>query len=240
MSRYTLRLSDVCEILYKENDSVLNLNFEDLDLPELNNIFDSATPDEIIAKVRPKIFDFSYPLPNNSEDKKVELETKILKHFYTREIGFDSWGRFKLALNERLNLIMPYFNEIYKSVEFMNDNPLVNNEIRETKNTTNENSNVGSTTVNSNTTAREVTQDTPTSKLGNEDYASKIVENESHANDNTSNTGSSNGKEDMTRVLTGLSNYSKQDMIRRYRENIINVEEAIINELYDLFLLIYN
>ena len=44
----------------------------------------------------------------------------------------------------------------------------------------------------------------------------------------------------MKRTITGLSNYSKQEMIARYRENIINVDEAIVTELYDLFLLIYD
>ena len=114
MSRYTLRLCDVCEVLYNEKDYYLNNTFENMVLPDLENPFNAPDIDTIISKVRTKIFDFDYPKPNNSDETKKALETKIIKHYYMREIGFGSWGRFKLALNEKLNLIMPYFNDLYK------------------------------------------------------------------------------------------------------------------------------
>lgn len=244
MSRYTLRLSDVCEMYYagreKELQNSALSELFDGGLTPLENIFEVPTPDEIIEYVRPKIFDFTYPLPNNSNDKKIELETKILKHYYTREIGFDSWGLFKLKLNERLNLIMPYFNDLYKTIDLMNENPLVNNEITEVKDTTGSNVNSGNATSTSSSKTKEVFQNTPSSSIGDVDYATTITNNDSNTTDNSENSGQSDSTENMKRTITGLSNYSKQDMISRYRENIINVEEAIINELYDLFLLIYN
>ena len=240
MSRYTLRLSDVCEILYNEKDHYLNVPYEDIVLPDLPNPFNEPDIDTILEKVRPKIFDFTYPLPNNSEEKKKELEIKILKHYYTREIGFDSWGRFKLALNEKLNLIMPYFNDLYKSIELQGDNPLSNNEIKEVKKTTNTSNSSGTNSVTNNSNAKSIFEDTPTSKLGNTDYATNITSNNVDTTSNGTSTGEASGNENMERTITGLSNYSKQDMIARYRENIINVDEAIVNELYDIFLLIYN
>lgn len=240
MSRYTLRLSDVCEILYNEKDYYLNVPYEDMVLPDLPNPFNTPDIDTILEKVRPKIFDFTYPLPNGSEEKKKELEIKILKHYYTREIGFDSWGRFKLALNEKLNLIMPYFNDLYKSIELQGDNPLSNNEIKEVKKTTNTSNSSGTNNVTNNSNGKSVFEDTPTSKLGNTDYATTITSNNVDTTSNGTSTGEASGSEAMERTITGLSNYSKQDMIARYRENIINVDEAIVNELYDIFLLIYN
>lgn len=240
MSKYSLRLCDVCEMLYNEKDYYLNVAFKDMALPDLTNPFDTPDVDTIISKVRTKIFNFNYPLPNNSEDKKVELETKIIKHYYMREIGFDSWGRFKLALNEKLNIIMPYFNDLYKSIEFQGDNPLVNNEIVETKNSKSTNENTGSATSNDNTSSKQVFEDTPTSELGNTDYATNITKNTLESNNESTNQGSSKGTDEMKRTIQGLSNYSKQEMIARYRENIINVDEAIVNELYDLFLLLYD
>lgn len=244
MSRYTLRLSDVCEMYYAGREKELNnsslTELLDNGLTPLENIFEVPTPDEIIEYARPKIFDFDYPLPNNNVDKKKELETKILKHYYTRELGADSWGVFKLRLNERLNLIMPYFNDLYKTIDLMNDNPLINNEITETKNTKNSNTNSGQVSANSTSNAKEVFQNTPSSQIGDVDYATTITTNENSTTDTSENSGTSSGNEDMIRTIRGLSNYSKQDMISRYRENIINVEEAIINELYDLFLLIYS
>lgn len=237
MSRYTLRLKDVCEYLYnnKTNDKLI-----DTDIPDIKNIFDVPDIDTIIKDVRTKIFDFSYPLPNNSEETKIGLETKIIKHYYMREIGFDSWGRFKLALNERLNLIIPYFNELYKSVEMNNDNPLSNNDYKETKVTNFNRNNSGNSTTTDNGSNKRVFEDTPTSQLGNTDYATNITTDTMNTTSNFENEGKSNGNEEMNRIITGLSGYSKQEMIARYRQNIINVDEAIINELYDLFLLIYN
>lgn len=245
MGKYTLRLEEVCNYLYNNQESVLNnTNFNNTwgggFNTELPNPFENETDvDTIISSVRTKIFDFDYPLPNDDEETKTNLETKIIKHYYMQEIGFETWGRFKLALNERMNLIMPYFNELYKSIKLQGDNPLTNLEITETRNIATSNTNEINSNGSSSATSKEVFQDTPTSQLGNTDYATNITNSEgTNTNENTSN-GRANGTEDMNRVLTGLSGYSKQDMIQRYRENILNVDEAIINELYDLFMLIY-
>lgn len=245
MGKYTLRLEEVCNYLYNNQESVLNnTNFNNTwgggFNTELPNPFENEVDvDTIISAVRTKIFDFDYPLPNDDEQTKTNLEIKIIKHYYMQEIGFETWGRFKLALNERMNLIMPYFNELYKSIKLQGDNPLTNLEITETRNIATSNTNEISNNGSSSATSKEVFQDTPTSQLGNTDYATNITNNEgTNTNESTSN-GKANGTEDMNRVLTGLSGYSKQDMIQRYRENILNVDEAIINELYDLFMLIY-
>lgn len=240
MSRYTLRLCDVCEVLYNEKDYYLNNSFEQMVLPDLENPFNAPDIDTIISKVRTKIFDFNYPKPNNSDETKIALETKIIKHYYMREIGFGSWGRFKLALNEKLNLIMPYFNDLYKSVSLNGENPISNNEITETRITESTNQTSGSANGNDTSTSRQKFEDTPTSELGNEDYATNITTNNVNTQSTSTNEGRSNGNENMRRTITGLSNYSKQEMIARYRENIINVDEAIVTELYDLFLLIYD
>lgn len=45
------------------------------------------------------------------------LAKKILKHYYTREIGFETVGLWKLKLNTKLNEIMPYYVNLYKTVE---------------------------------------------------------------------------------------------------------------------------
>ena len=40
---------------------------------------------------------------------------KILKHYYLREIGSETVGIWLLWLNTRLEEIMPYYNQLYKS-----------------------------------------------------------------------------------------------------------------------------
>ena len=103
MSKYTTEVRYICE---------MNSGFP---ADEMTN----HTPDEIITKARTKIFDFSYPIYDT--DHKPELETKILRHYYTREIGAETVGLWKLWLNDTLNLIMPKYNKLYQAEkEFLN------------------------------------------------------------------------------------------------------------------------
>lgn len=74
----------------------------------------------IIEKARAKVFNFSYPIYD--EAYRSVLETKILKHFYTREIGFETAALWQLWLDKRMNEIMPYYNQLYKS-ETLEFNP---------------------------------------------------------------------------------------------------------------------
>lgn len=104
MSNYTTQLRFICERLSGLNHST--------DYAGIKNVIDAA---------RSKIFDFPYPLYDNAY--RPVLETKILKHFYTREIGEETYGLWKLRLDDKLNLIMPYYNELYKSA-MLEYNPL--------------------------------------------------------------------------------------------------------------------
>lgn len=72
---------------------------------------------------RKQFFDFDYPIFD--EDYRKIIETKIIKRFYMREIGFETAGLFKLMMENWLNEYMPYFNQLYKS-ELIKYDPLAN------------------------------------------------------------------------------------------------------------------
>lgn len=76
---------------------------------------------DIIQKAIPKVFNFDFPIFD--EDYRNVICTKILKHYYTREISEETVGLWKLRLDTRLNEIMPYYNQLYKS-ELIEFNPL--------------------------------------------------------------------------------------------------------------------
>lgn len=59
------------------------------------------------------IFDFVYPLHDPLH--KVDLEAKIINHYYFREIGAETVGRFKHNLKTKLNEIMPTMNKLYSA-----------------------------------------------------------------------------------------------------------------------------
>ena len=79
----------------------------------------AAIPD-IIAESCPKIFDFPYPIFDESYRRVIE--SKILMHYYTREICEETVGLWKLRLMSRMNEIMPYYNQLYES-ELLKFNP---------------------------------------------------------------------------------------------------------------------
>lgn len=73
----------------------------------LKEIMESLQPNE-------ELFDFDYPFYDDEE--RLNFQTKFVAHFYFREIGSETLGRFKFYLRERLNLIMPYYNKFYTSM----------------------------------------------------------------------------------------------------------------------------
>ena len=96
MSKYTTELRFICEQQAGLTESV---GYNDVNT--------------VIAKARPKIFNFEYPIFDPAY--KSVLETKILRHFYTREIGAEVYGLWHLWLETKMNEIMPYYNRLYES-----------------------------------------------------------------------------------------------------------------------------
>ena len=104
MSVYTTQVRFICEAEAGLKQSV---GYDDV-----NTVIQNAIP---------KIFSFDWPIFD--ESYRNVLETKILKHYYTREIGLETYGLWKLKLDTKLNEIMPYYNQLYKSA-LLDFNPL--------------------------------------------------------------------------------------------------------------------
>lgn len=85
-------------------------------------------------------FDFkmtSYPIFD--ESYRNTLNQKILYHYYENEIGFETPALFRFYLNQKLDEIMPYYNNLYKAqMKLLNEDVLYNNvNLTETSNTKN-------------------------------------------------------------------------------------------------------
>lgn len=96
MSKYTTEVRYICESLAGEVVSVSGSHIESVVNGSVN-----------------KIFDFSYPI--FSEDYREKLNKKIVYHFYTREIGLETYGLWKHKLFVKMNEIMPLYNQYYES-----------------------------------------------------------------------------------------------------------------------------
>lgn len=86
--------------------------------------------DSILDRCWNKVFNFDFPIFD--ENYRQVLCRKILKHYYTREIAHETVGRWKLALNAKLNEIMPYYNQLYKS-ELLEFNPFYDVDLTRSK-----------------------------------------------------------------------------------------------------------
>lgn len=161
MSKYTTQVRFICETAAGLTESV---GFNDVN--------------RIIQDAIPKVFNFDFPMYD--ESYRNVLCTKILKHYYTREIGAETVGLWKLWLDARLNEIMPYYNQLYKSamIEFnpMYDIDLTTTHHRDNDGTTdvtgnNTNTHEGTSKVNdtsnNNNTTRDAYSDTPQGALDN-------------------------------------------------------------------------
>lgn len=198
MSKYTTEVRYICETSAGLTESV-----------------GYANVNEVIAKAIPKVFDFDFPIFD--EAYRSVLQTKILKHYYTREIGAETVGLWKLWLDTKLNEIMPYYNKLYES-ELLEFNPLYDVDIsrehsgnkvgnktdklernsnkEESKNVTSNGATTGKTNVSGTdsytNTHYDYYSDTPQGGVGNLEDLSYLT-NARKVSDNKSNTNTSNG-----------------------------------------------
>lgn len=195
----------------------------------------------IIQSAIPKIFDFDFPIYD--ESYRNVLCAKILKHYYTREIGAETVGLWKLWLDTKLNEIMPYYNQLYKSatIEF---NPMYDIDLT----TTHTRDNVGDTNYKGNSsgdnkhTGRNMYSDTPQGALDNvenETYltnASKATNESEYSGNTESDTKVTTTEEYLQKIQgkSGGSSYSKR--LQEFRNTFLNIDSMIIDELKDLFM----
>ena len=83
--------------------------------------FSNDNPEKIkdLARTgRACIFDFEYPIATGWS--KEEFECMVLNHFLMRRIGYETVTAFKIALNVKLNEVMPNYNILYDSIKSWN------------------------------------------------------------------------------------------------------------------------
>lgn len=74
---------------------------------------------EVIENTRTNLFDFNYPSSELTTSEKEHLEKHFMLHYYTREIGFETFGLFKMKLQSKLWDIMPKYEKLY-ALEHLN------------------------------------------------------------------------------------------------------------------------
>ena len=180
-------------------------------------------------------------IENRGTWSKDKLAKRIIDHYYTREVGTDAVGQFRLFVKDKMNEVMETYAPLIYSASIEYD-PLVNVNFTETysgntvnSSQSNSQSKGSGLTVNSDTPQGQISK----SQILQGRYASSTGANET---DNTVNDKSSNeGQEEYTKTTKGKSGVTAtaQALIKQYRDAIRALDTEIIYELEPLFMGIY-
>lgn len=199
--------------------------------------FSRQTPVKIadLAKTgRACFFDFTYPLATGWD--KEEFETMILNHFLMRRIGYETVTAFKIALNVKLNEIMPNYNMLYNSIKnwniFNDGESIARHQTSNGSNAINSSSNA----TNSDTSDRRYSN-TPQNQLADVRDGKYVSEynydqNSGSATNQTATSGTDSNE------INETINRSPSDKIKIYQEFLAarqNLYTMIFKDLDSLF-----
>lgn len=199
---------------------------------------------------REMFFDFNYPLTDAIT--KEDFEVMILNHFMMRRIGYETVTAFKLALNVKLNEVMPMYNKLFDAISDWNifeDKEVTSRTVADSRTTNN--------TTTDSTTNNVTTQSTDSSisdrrysnmpqneltEIQNGKYISdyNYDTNSNNNNTSTSGTGSSNGTNNTQDSGTLQENITKNypDKMKHFQEFLSakqNIYTMIFKDLDVLF-----
>lgn len=190
-----------------------------------------------------------YPIFDESYRKT--LNDRIKREYWLQEIAHETPDIFIWRMSLKMERIMPRYNRMYVA-ELQNNDPLDGGlRVSETsQDGTSQNSNqstqTSSGTGSTDSKGRTVGSDTPQTRLaGDGDYATSISDASSvsgtknNTKSDSSGTGNSNFRNNQRSRSTGY-NMAKSDMIARYRNTLVNVDDFVIAELSDLFMGIWD
>lgn len=208
------------------------------------------------------IFDFEYPCFYEGEAKKA-FEQKIIDHYYFRQIGSETVGRFLHQFRTKMREIMPYYNQLYESEKFMKDieDPFATVDYTETYEETSTGESSGTSSSSSQASSndsRTLLEDrehklsnTPQGSIENLDkYMTEASvddnmttdsgESSSSGSGETTSSGTSSGTVRHTLTKKGAMGVTTfgHDMIE-YRQSFLNIDMEVIRELNCLFLGVY-
>ena len=222
MSKYTTSLYNYFKSLARINDNNYYNNFTNLFLP--------------------------FKFYNDIEKDRTEFITEFCNHYLFDEIGFETIETFKIKLQNRLNLIMPKYEKIYKSEsEYKNifyDN--VYTEKTSGKNTKTANQNTTSSTDNTTTSKsqgsnQQYHSDTPSIAITQNYYSTKDDGNSTASGTDTSkssgtNTFSNNetNTDEYTKTITSINKSYAENL--ELAKTIKSINMMIIEECSDLFM----
>ena len=209
MSKYTTEVRFICESVTGREESK---GYDDIDT--------------IIQESIPYIFSFDFPIFD--ENYREVLCTKILRHYYTREIGLETYGLWKLKLQTKLNEIMPYYNKLYES-ELLKFNPLYDVDMTtvNTGSKTGESTNVGSSKENRTNSRQNNINEVGTDEDSRTNTSSGNSSEVNNAETNTNNVNRDMYSDTPQGALTGVETGNYLTNARKVTDEASGFEKGV-------------
>ena len=222
MANYTIQLKTIVEIPNQNNPEFWNMS--------VNQKIDIALP---------TIFDFDFPFYN--QELLNDWKIRFIKHFYMREIGFETIALWKMKLEDKLNIIMPMYNKLYLEAEKVND--LTNTfNVKENYIKTNNGTSISNSDTRSNVNNKQLFSDTPQSMvdLNTNNYATEITQGTNTDNSTVTQNQNVDNNENYENSKIGNSSGKTQgELFKIVSESIVHIDNLVYNECEDLFMLLY-
>ena len=197
---------------------------------------------DLASAGRAMFFDFDYPLATGMT--KSEFECMILNHFMMRRIGYETVTAFKIALNVKLNEIMPLYNKLFESINGWNiftDGEIMDRTVTDSRTVNNTGTSSGTNNTTSSTTSDRRFSNTPQNALQdvrdgqyvteyNYDQDSGTSKTTSSATNNNSSVEGGNQTERIVRTPT-----DKMHLYTEFLKNRQNIYTMIFKDLDSLF-----
>lgn len=175
---------------------------------------------------RSMFFDFDYPLSTHVTKEK--FECMILNHYMMRRIGYETVTAFKLALEVKLNGIMPQYNKLFDAIS--------NWDLFESGETVTRTSNDSRTTVSNGTSSNTSDQrfsDTPQDQI-QDVKDGKYVSQYSFNTDESESDNTVNDVGNTTETIS-RSPADKLALYQQFLKNNQNIYTMIFKDLDVLF-----
>lgn len=219
-----------------------------------------------VVRLGYQLFDENYLCIYTNPVERAAFEDVIYKHFYARQIGFETIDRFLLEFNNALNLAYPLMKQKLESSEaytvyigkegaFNNysvtESESVGRAESATSSTTGASSGTSSDTVNRSSTTSNLAGAIPSTPYLNLDtYADSASRDTSTGTDTENITNSTtdnqtlnntaNGTEQRTLTRVGnIGTMTAADVLIKWREVMLNINMEYVKMLESLFLQIF-
>ena len=232
----------------------------------------TMTINECLNNPLTPMFNFDYPFYVDDEEAKTKFEEKFMLYYWNCEIGFETFARFQKALQARLTIKMPYYQQLYETELASKDiNFLLNKDLHEIftreidtenetsgTNTTQQTSNNESSLNQEGTTTNTHKESSICEGVSTSSLADGYLTGTSSDNGSNSTTGTTNSTDKLTSEGTlsqsengktvektdllsqgNIGITSSAELLQKWRDVLINIDEIIIEDCRDLFMRIY-